>query len=426
MGHSYQIECHISEKVRQSDIFSADRILNRYFTLFGKDRRGQPLSLLKCGCSNVVTYNLYAGITFTEVSFFVNVIILGYHLTDIDEARFKSFSAFFTGFNQWAGLTRLAIGTDLTSAVATSLREDHIEGFGKFWINCEGWDKPRHHDLDEQSQIRYWRPAFEPFEPISFDRLLGYIRSFQGLLSLLYGGPIGFADLRCCILGTIGEGDFATEDLIEVEVIIKMIGYQSSFENERPTSIHICLRDIADLWPTILSNWFISYDKMVDVFNLYLTVVLAPDLAAHHKFLFLAQAIEGFHRAGSKKRKFSDSEYRRRKSLVLASVPESEKEWLSEALEHSPQESLRTRLLEIIEPLKETLNDWVDDLDSFCENVKRARDYLAHPGNKEKGESDYGDLWKKLRTVLEICFLREVCIDEKVYSIIARRHPFRR
>lgn len=127
-----------------------------------------------------------------------------------------------------------------------------------------------------------------------------------------------------------------------------MIGYQSSFESERPTSIHIWLRDIADLWPTILSNWFISYDKMVDVFNLYLTVVLAPDLAAHHKFLFLAQALEGFHRAGSKKRKFSDSEYRQRKSLVLASVPESEKEWLSEALEYSPQESLRTRLLEQI------------------------------------------------------------------------------
>jgi hypothetical protein len=43
------------------------------------------------------------GVVLKKVSLFVNAVIRGSHVEDIEAARFRSFSAFFTNFNQWAG-----------------------------------------------------------------------------------------------------------------------------------------------------------------------------------------------------------------------------------------------------------------------------------------------------------------------------------
>ncbi len=324
-----------------------------------------------------------------------------------------------------AGSLKLALGTNLSNAVESMLQEDEIEGFGRFGIVCHGLDRPRLGDIDEKLETRYWRPFFVPKHAVSFDQLVAYIRSFQGLLSVLCG-PVGFDNLQAMFLRTVGSGQHQTNVPDEVEIILRMTGYQSSFVEYHPGNVAIPLRNISDTWPTILSKWFSLYEKMSDVIELYLAVVLTPDLPAHHKFLFLAQAMEGYHRAqpGSKDKKFTPSEFKQRRKRVLEIGPESEKEWLEEAIKYPPGNTLKDRLLQVTEPLQNVLNIVIDDLDSFRATVKDARDYLTHPGNVESEKYNYDELWRQLRTLLELCVLRDIGVTSSVYETIAYKLRF--
>jgi hypothetical protein len=427
LDYSYNVELHLSKEDRASSVLSEDRILGKHFTLFGESRQGQPISLLACGCSQPISYNPRRELTGKQISFFVNVIVIGSHVPEIREARFKRLSVFFHGFNQWAGTARLAMGIGLEDLERRTLVEQEIEGLGTFGIYCEGWDKPTHAETDESLTVRYWMPSFAFLEPISFDEGLRKIRCFQGLLCLLFGYAIGFDEVQSSYLRSVGSGKAVATVATEIEIIPRMTGYQRAFRRTGFSLTNISFRAIKNILPEVIRNWLTFYDKMEDVFNLYLTVVLAPDLADHHKFLFLAQCIEGFHRArpDSKDKKFTPAEYKRRKAKVLESAPETEREWLTDALEYPPGNTLLERLDEILKPLKDLIADSFDDLDLFRLTVKNARNYLTHPGNIEPQNYDYRDLWKKLRTILEICFLQEIGVPERVYAVIAIRHRFR-
>ncbi|PWT83896.1 MAG: hypothetical protein C5B58_05720 [Acidobacteria bacterium] len=427
LDYSYTIECHLPRKPELRAGFSPDRILNKYFTLLGQDRKSQPLSLLKCGCAQLPTFTPRREITLNQITFFINVIVVGAHVTDLDQTRFQSFSVFFREFNLWTGQANLAMRIDLEALGARTLTEDDIEGFGKVGIYCGGWDKRTRADTDVSSHVRFWAPSFFPSKPLGFEELLGRLRSFQGLLTLLCGYAIVFDELRCTYLRPVGKDKRTGLSPVDVKIIPRMTGYQHAFRRSAFSLTNIPFRDLEAQWAVVLEKWFNFYDRLEDVFNLYLTVILAPDLGDDHKFLFLAQSIEGFHRArpDSKDKKFTPAEYKKRRKKVLESAPESEKEWLTDALEFPPGNTLLERIDDIMKPLKDLVADSFEDLDSFSSTVKNARNYLTHPGNTEPQSYAYRDLWKKLRTILEICFLREIGVPEKIYATVAARHRFR-
>ena len=240
---------------------------------------------------------------------------------------------------------------------------------------------------------RYWRPSFAPDRAASFDDVLDVIRSFQWLLSLLAGGPVGWDDLRAQLIQSVSHANTDVTITREVELIVMMSGYQVSFDQRYISDFLVLLRDVEDGWPKIMSTWIGYYRKMYDVLNLYFAVVFGEGLLEQHKFLFLAQALEGYHRAktGSKDKRTS----------------------------------LAQRLRKITESVKDFVSSFVADLPTFCATVKDARNYLTHPGGGEKKEFDFPVLWRQVRTTLEICFLRDIGTQEEIISRVARRHQFR-
>ena len=46
----------------------------------------------------------------------------------------------------------------------------------------------------------------------------------------------------------------------------------------------------------IVANWIRYHEQMKEVLNLYFAVIFGAHLFVEHKFLFLAQALEGYHR----------------------------------------------------------------------------------------------------------------------------------
>jgi len=433
-GHLYDLKVQVPADFLNRDWFSEARFFDRkMFTILGQDEKARPLSLLRCGCTESELHSRghaagpnLKGVVLKNVSFFVNAVIRGSHVEDIEAARFRSFSAFFTSFKQWAGSSRRALEVDVTSAVDFHLRDDPIENFGRFGIQCRGGQQTRFGDVDQSVLTRYWRPSFAPEQAASYDDVLGAIRSFQCLLSLFAGGPVGWDDLSAQLNYT-GPGNARATLAREVELIVMMSGYKSSFEQLYISDFHVLLRDVEDEWPKIMSAWTGFYQRMYDVLNLYFAVVFGEGLLDQHKFLFLAQAIEGYHRAqpDSKDKRFSAKEFKKRKETVLKLIPADQIDWVSEALEYPPGTPFVDRLLEIIKPLKVDTSNFIQDLPEFCETVKNARNYLTHPGGGAKKAFDFSALWRQIRTTLEICFLRDIGIQEELVSRVARRHPFR-
>ena len=115
------------------------------------------------------------------------------------------------------------------------------------------------------------------------------------------------------------------------------------------------LSDAGERWPMIVSKWFAYHQKLAPVLNLYFAVVFGRGLFEEHKFLFMAQAIEGYHRCQLQENDdlFTKGEWKRRKKAVIDAVPDTEREWLSKELEFAPKVSLASRLTEVTQPLAE-------------------------------------------------------------------------
>jgi hypothetical protein len=87
--------------------------------------------------------------------------------------------------------------------------------------------------------------------------------------------------------------------------------------------MNIAYRSLRVEWKDILTKWFNCYGKMEDVFELYLTVVLAPDLADHHKFLFLPNLSKAFIERGqinSRRQEDADRDFHRPAENLFRSV----------------------------------------------------------------------------------------------------------
>lgn len=135
-------------------------------------------------------------ITLNQICFFVNLVVIGSHIPDIDQARFTSLSVFFRGFNQWAGLAKLAMGTKKLGR--GTLADDQIQGFGRFSIYCEDWDKSSHADIDECRQVAIGCPLSLRRNPFASTKSLGKCDAFRVSFVFCVDTPSGSTRYGLC------------------------------------------------------------------------------------------------------------------------------------------------------------------------------------------------------------------------------------
>ncbi len=393
--------------------------------IFGLTAKGERVTLGDCGItSSKTTYGGPNSPSWHTLRFYANRVLAGAHIADLQTVRFKKFSAYFSGFSGWVADYNSALFDDAPTLQGGVKRSDQIQNVGHLSIACAGiTENHLGSDVGEKRTVRYWRPTFELTEPLTFRGVTDAIITFQRLLSLLIGGPVGFDDIRA----VPSDGDSA------VELMAMMGGYKERFERMRSVDMLLSLPDLTENWPTTVSKWFTEYPKLAAALNLYFAVVFGNHLFEEHKLLFLAQALEGYHRCTHddehSKNVFSKSEWNRRKQAVLESVPTAELQWLTNELKYAPKISLAQRLSELTQPILSPLSHFIADVPKFCNDVKRLRNRLTHP--KKSGAMTKGDqealpvLWRQSRTLFEICLLRDLGVDETILNRVGKQHQHR-
>jgi hypothetical protein len=396
--------------------------------ILGQTEEGKKLTLGDCGLSfSGARYNTPASVSWHKLRFFANRVLVGEHVPDFGAVRFSEFSVYFSGFNDF--VRDESEFCDGPSANKGIKREDNIPNFGTIRINRAGGTSQSYGDVTERRIVRYWRPSFAPVKPLGFREVTDATITFQRLLCLLQGDPVGFDDIQATIFNDDGSHlDPKRRKL--VELMDMMGGYKERFEHRRSVGMLLALPDAGESWPIMVAKWFPYHQDLAPVLNLYFSVVFGHGLFEEHKFLFMAQAVEGYHRCRSEKTDelFSKGEWKRRKKAVIEAVPDAERDWLSKELEFAPKISLASRLTEVTQPLTRHLSYFINDIPQFCSDVKNLRNKLTHPSRKLDGldRQSLPELWRQLKTVFELCVFRDLGADETLLNRIGKTYDVRR
>jgi ApeA N-terminal domain 1 len=222
---------------------------------------------------------------------------------------------------------------------------------------------------------------------LNFHEMLETIRSFQRLQSLLQAGPVGSDHLRAKI--DQGPSVESSNSDHSVEVFPMLAGFQQRFGKRHMDEMIITLAEVEQKWPDIAGRWSKYHEKFEEVLNLYFSVIYGESLFIEGQFLFLMQALEGYHRIQSNFQK-------------------------------AP---LRDRLTTVIQSHAAIFSRFLSDPDKFCLQLRTGRDYLTHPGEQRLAglvkNIDFVVLTSRLSAVLRICFLEDVGIPRSAIDRIA-------
>jgi len=181
-------------------------------------------------------------------------------------------------------------------------------------------------------------------------------------------------------------------------------------------------KDIKDIFPEIIKNWFDKYKDFELVFNL-LVEQFYNDVFTTDTFLSLARTAESFHAHSGlnipQRPKTKDDILWEEE--ILNSVDEKHHDRLKGLFDNINNSNLYTRLKEIVDFCScEALDKIIGDKNTFITQVKNSRHYYTHYStDREKYALTGMDLiilTQRLKLVLTCTFLIEVGIDKTVLN----------
>lgn len=178
----------------------------------------------------------------------------------------------------------------------------------------------------------------------------------------------------------------------------------------------------------IFSKWLAYHKSVTDSLHLFFSTIENGHLYSNHIILFLAQALEVYHR--SLPTRFSSSiesksNIKQRLERLTAGLSKADAKWLRAALAFSNQLTLNMRLMEIFREKRKFLGEFLAPEELFAERIRHTRNHFTHWGEK-KGRNVVSDeemfpLIHQLRVVLKVCFLSDIGMPDHIVNRLVRK-----
>lgn len=412
--------------------------MNKFLTpdiILGFSRQGKNITLYKCFETSYKGH--FPGIL--ESIFSVNVGFIGVHFKQLSEIKFKKVSVKYNCLDEWLNIS----GFDITPKP----EEKSVQIKYKL---------PRPIEIDLRNglkiilEIRAKLPSisivqkeacikqesvltFEFPENIRFEDVHKYIYIFQNLLSLLTSEVV----YPIKIFGNSEKVVKSIQDKKLYEPIEIIYQLSSSLFNKGKRPIHpfdmLCpYVSIQNKAEAIFNNWLEKVEILEPVFNLYFGTIYSGEMYLEFQFLSLVMALEVYHRRMIKNEDISSAEHEERIKQILSNTPDKYRDWLREKLKYSNEPNLRKRIKEIYNKLKNIgyVNDLIPKKKDFVDNVVNTRNYFVHYDRSLKDKSLKGTelywLIQKLKVLVEICLLKEICFfDTEIDNIFQQNRKYK-
>jgi hypothetical protein len=243
----------------------------------------------------------------------------------------------------------------------------------------------------------------------------------------------------------IGNTESAKEENPTFYYPVK-IYYPADGWKPNPSEVHyfemtFTLPAIEEQLEQILRNWISKAEIIKPVYDLYFSALYNPSLYQEFEFLSLVQAVETYHRQiyGGKYQPddiFINGLYK----VLVAAIPENVADDFRSSLKlgklrYANEYSLRKRLHLLGEHFAENLNiNFLCDKKLrgiFVDKAADTRNYFTHyppelEENAAKSGEELHDITRKLRLILQICFLEELGFPfDKITEVFKKNREYR-
>jgi hypothetical protein len=131
----------------------------------------------------------------------------------------------------------------------------------------------------------------------------------------------------------------------------------------------------------MISKWFNLHAELRSAINLYIGATTGRRAFVETRFLFLAQALETFHRLTSDATEMDPVLFDTIKETLLNACPAEQKTWLKDRLRHANELSLRKRLKALIIKFSHLVGH-KKGVEDFVQQVVSTPNYLTHYDKK--------------------------------------------
>jgi hypothetical protein len=182
-------------------------------------------------------------------------------------------------------------------------------------------------------------------------------------------------------------------------------------------NMFVSFADLQARAPDVIHLWYRLETQLKDALNLYFAVRFNTSLYDNQQFLFLAQALEVYHRSSDSFNGYVQpkAQFRARKKAVIDAVP-GEADWLKEKLAHANEKTLAQRLQDLLQKHATLVSRFIQNPSAWADTVRATRNHFTHYSTAEENVhmvakgSNLVRLAKEMQTLLEICILSDLNI----------------
>lgn len=249
---------------------------------------------------------------------------------------------------------------------------------------------------------------------ISYDEAIDYTRTLQDFITLSTGKEVQASTL----IGRLEREDQPGYN--DVEILFSTGSDLKLPDSLHPNKANFVLADIIDDFSKVMDNWFLHYEELEPVYNLYFSTQYNSEMYLQNQFLSLTQAIETYHRRELGGQYLSESEFEEFYDDLCEMIPDQFDESFQDHLErgtfkYANEYSLRKRLSELVTEQKNILEELPMDVEGSVNEIVNTRNYLTHYDESISPRADTDELYPlilRLRAILETVLLSNLGIPE--------------
>jgi hypothetical protein len=373
--------------------------LKNYEIILGSTEKGN-VTLINC------IENQSSGGSFKKTSLYIQIILVGNHFEKKDDIKFNDMTISFLNLDEWAGLS------GITDESKDSKDIFYFEDPGsisatvedlKISIHFLNYYESKRFQLElRQNTVFFLESIYEIHLDEFLYNLCNQIRNFISL-------GIGKATFPT----TIKAG---TKDDNSVEIYYAINRFNIPNKQILNRDMFFVLSEIED-FEIIINNWLINYDSLRPVYSAYFGTLNNSKMFLEQEFLSLAQALESYHRRMFGGSYIDEEDYKPFAEILYDAIPSeldsSHKNSLKDRIKYGYEFSLRKRLKEILSKYDSIIVTIISDKSGFINDVTNTRNYYTHLNEEGKEYAvtnmlELDKLTKKLKFLLEICFLEEL------------------
>ena len=404
----------------------------KYPVIFGITNN-KKITLINCS----VTNSSFSTSGFSSLKCRVDKVFIGAYLHFPEEDLFYKVEVQYTYLTNWIGeiqFTTSNISTETHEEYQIVCRLPKAYAFSskqaclKLKYDLDGENNFLKIDLCKKITLEIEVEVDLPFEEF----ITQFVYPIQNFLTFVTGKPNALEriDVYSRQKNTISHNNQ------NISLPIQAIGNQIYHGEDRKENLQLSdvlfgFQDVKDKFGEVIDNWIKTYECFETTCNIYFGIQYQDRLYLEQKFLSIAQAVESFHRHSPafKTMVVPKEEHKKKIDIIIKNTPQEYQEWLKQKLSFSNEPSLHSRLSEMIESVKESIEPLVGDLDLFIKKVKDTRNYLTHYDKSSKKKAVQGvDLFwliQSLSFLLQALLLAELGFSkEEIKGFISSKSMF--